>query len=464
MYKNKNIYWEEGTLLQPQHFQLMDGRLAPMSSLLAQMATPFAYGIRHYAIREEALLTGTFSCSALDVFMPTGEHLILGENTILPPRAFLSVWTDPETPIDIFLALPIIVDHEHNVTVSTQEHFAQATTRFVTTEQPYTVPDMYGTNPRVDVRLMDYNARILVGSEVSTSQNVSVIPLARLLRDGDVIRLDKNYIPPCLNIHAIPFLLDIIQNIRNTLLARVTQLDDYKMISQHNSSDTSLTTRTLELTHMLRTLSQYLPFIEHCLEADILHPWHLYGVLRQLIGELSLFSTELSALGENISGVRVVPPYNHLNVGACFEAAHMTISRLAGTLVTGPAHTLDFEEMDENTWFCRIPPHIRTSPFAWWLYIRSADEMEFMTDHVHKWAKLAPMEQLSTLVTRSLPGIALRPTETAPAGLPRRSDTLYFTLDQTDTLWTRVLTTGELGLFLPKTPQHIRVHLAIMNT
>ncbi len=464
MYKNKSIYWEEGTLLQPQHFQTMDARLAPTCALLSHLATPFAYGVRSYGIREEALLTGTFSFSALDVLMPTGEHLVLGENTYIPSRAFLDAWTEPEEPLFAYLALPLMSPNERNVTVCAHELFAQATTRFVAQEHPTAVPNVYDGTDRADVRFMDYNARILVGKEVHTAHNITTLPVARLLRDGDVIRLDKEYVPPCLNVHAIPFLLDIAQSIRNTLLARTTQLDDYKMLSIHNTSEAGVTLRSLELTSMLRILSQYLPYIEHCLEADSLHPWMLYGVLRQLIGELSLFSTELSALGENMSGTRVVPPYSHANMGACFEAAHMTISRLAGALVTGPAHTLDFEEIDESTWFCRIPAHIRSSPFAWWLYIRSGDDMEGLTDHIQKWVKLAPMEQLPTLVTRSLPGIALIPTEAAPAGLPRRSDTLYFTLDQTDTLWSRVLTTGELGMFLPKAPQHMRIHLAIMNT
>ncbi len=468
MYENKCLYWEEGMLLQPQHFQIMGEQRTYSLATLAHMVQPFAYGIRTLRIAQETLPLGSFALEALDVVLPSGEHLILGENTFVPASNFFSQWTDAEAPLYVFLALPLTRYHEANVTASAQEQFPLAKTRYVALEEPQAVQDVHGGNARADVHFMHYNARILFSQQSAIQEeNTFVLPLALLERHGDGVRLVTEYVPPCVNIRASKYLSELVQDIRNIVLARVKQLEDYKLISsgQDDASyaQNAITVRTLGLYTMLAALSQSLPLLEQYLEADAIHPWQVYGLLRQLVGQLSLFSADISALGENIQGQRTVPPYQHTELGQCFSAVHLIISRLMGSLATGPAHTLNFEELGQNQWFCRIPPHVCATPYSYWLQIRTGDNSAGLREHVERWAKLAPADQLTALITKSLPGLRIRAAETPPAGLPRRNDIMYFFIDQQDSLWGQTMISGQLGLFLPNMPAHVVIHLTVLQ-
>ncbi len=59
----------------------------------------------------------------------------------------------------------------------------------------------------------------------------------------------------------------------------------------------------------LAVLNRYGPLLTHYLETPQLLPWHLYGSLRQLVGELSLFSDRCDMLGQTPDGRALVPAY-----------------------------------------------------------------------------------------------------------------------------------------------------------
>src|SRR5689334_24100661 len=51
-------------------------------------------------------------------------------------------------------------------------------------------------------------------------------------------------------------------------------------------------------------------------------PWNLYGVLRQIVGELSCFSERINVMGEDRDDdERPLPAYNPMNLWECFSAA-----------------------------------------------------------------------------------------------------------------------------------------------
>ena len=73
----------------------------------------------------------------------------------------------------------------------------------------------------------------------------------------------------------------------------------------------------------LRSLNRYASLLVHMAAARHGHPWQAYGLLRQLIGELSTFSGEISFTGEDQEGSQLLPDYDHSELGACFAAARV---------------------------------------------------------------------------------------------------------------------------------------------
>ncbi len=58
----------------------------------------------------------------------------------------------------------------------------------------------------------------------------------------------------------------------------------------------------------LRSLNRYIPQLFHLSESTG-HPWTVYGLLRQLIGELSSFSEQFTVSGDTVDGSSELPKY-----------------------------------------------------------------------------------------------------------------------------------------------------------
>ena len=109
-----------------------------------------------------------------------------------------------------------------------------------------------------------------------------------------------------------------------------------------------------------------------------------------------------------------------------------------------------------------LPQTARTGTYSYWLLVRSA-RPEGLAERLERLAKLAPTESIDGIVAQALPGVRLRASAQPPAGLPQRTDTLYFTIDQNDPLWRKIMQQGNLALTFPSPPDDLAVVLAVIQ-
>ena len=468
MHTTPLLFWEHGTLLQPQHFQLSDRRLLEETGLLRSFLCPHAWGVKELEVDEEALALGIFQVKRLDMLLPQGEHLVIGENAVLPARGFAEFWTDPQSQLECRICLPLSEENAANVAEvpSFQPGDMEgASTRYVAAEMPDAVRDTYANGPEADVRFMRYNACIVFSTEKDRLAKTPSWPLARLVREGNEVRLSPSYAAPCLDLSSSPLLQGALLAVRNAVCARAGQLEDFKLLPGSAGTGpagmSAVTAQTLLMYSMLSVLSRWAPLLEHLCEAVHIHPWPVYGMLRQLAGELSLFSPDLSALCTTRQGACAMPPYDHEDPGTCFASARIVISRLIDLLATGPAHSFPMERR-EGIFACELPAYAR-SGFDFWLQIRGAGDATEVQEATRQ-AKFAPAGYIRALVGKSLPGIPLIHSNVPPPGLPKRADTCYFALDSRDPLWAPLLENGACALFLPGMPEECSVNLVLINS
>ena len=255
----------------------------------------------------------------------------------------------------------------------------------------------------------------------------------------------------------------LLHDVRDTLLSRSRQLEEYKIIAGDAGVSGVSSLHGITLFSVLGILSRNVPELEQFLDAPSIHPWPVYRALCRLVGELSVFSATLSALGETPQGTRALPPYDHEDLQACFRAACGIIARLVDTFVIGPAFTFPLEAQGRpDRLGVVLPQTARTGTYSYWLLVRSA-RPEGLAERLERLAKLAPTESIDGIVAQALPGVRLRASAQPPAGLPQRTDTLYFTIDQNDPLWRKIMQQGNLALTFPSPPDDLAVVLAVIQ-
>ena len=451
------LFWEHGLFLQPQHFQLAHRQQLAALANMAALLNPYLWGVRRLSINEDALANGIFEVTHLELLLHSGEWALLPANATLPPRSFLAAWTTPEEPLVISLALAGFREQGNNVQPADDPLDAAENYRYTAPLAPQTVPDLLGDGPAT----LRFNLRLCFGPD--DCPDLPRFPLARLLRDGERVHLDTSFSPPCVDINAAPELRRLLHDVRDTLLSRSHQLEEYKIIAGDAGVSGVSSLHGITLFSVLGILSRNAPELEQFLDAPSIHPWPVYRALCRLVGELSIFSASLSALGETPQGTRALPPYDHENLHACFRAACGIIARLVDTFVIGPAFTFPLETQGRpDRMGVVLPQTARTGSYSYWLLVRSA-HLEGLAERMERLAKLAPAESLDGIVAQALPGIRLRVSAQPPAGLPLRTDTLYLTIDQNDPLWRKIMQQGNLALTLPAPPDDVAVVLAVIQ-
>jgi len=453
------LYWQQGQLLQPQHFQLQerafDSRLAP----LFKHGQPHFWGVAALEIDEEAIAAGVFRLHSGEFLFPDGSFVQYPGNGVIPPRLLAAPLPEGK-PLLLYLGLRRWQESGANVAeIDESDDLGAITCRYLVDRLPEEVGDLHGNGPQRPVRRLTCLLRVFREDELTQGGDYLLLPVARLEELGG-LGLSKDFIPPSLSLKACQPLKRLVGEIRDQLSARCHQLEQYKR--QRGVQNADFGSRDMVYLLALRTLNRYLPQLFHLCEAPSAHPWVAYGVLRQLIGELSSFSLRVNFLGEAEGGEPLLPPYDHKRLRDCFDAVQRLIARLLDELTAGPDYVVRLE--NDGSCFCaELAPAMFADRNRYFLALKTADPPQ----HVHRLliatGKLSAKEHLPTLTSHALPGLPLSYLDTPPAELPRRAGTLYFAVDHRHDQWEFVAKGHNIALNWDKAPADLAVELMVVE-
>lgn len=455
------LFWDQGILLQPQHFQLLDRTCQGLLSPYQRYQQPHFWGVGAMALQKSALGTRTFILHEGEFLFTDGSFVSLAENGSIDSRAFDEAWVEGGKPFTVYLGLKKWRDTGENVTVlPSPETDSAVSTRFVTTTGHEEVKDLHTGGPEGQVKRMRFALKIFWETELDQLGEYELIPLAQLERFGSEIRLSEDFIPPSLSCSASPSLLKLIREIRDQVTARGYQLEEHK--SKRGIQTAEFGSRDMVYFLALRSVNRYVPLLFHYTEAEQVHPWHVYGVLRQLIGELSAFSERVSCLGELLDGKKVLPEYDHRNLWGCFSAAQDMISHLLDEITAGPEYVIRLA-FDGTYYAAELKPAIFEGRNRFFLAVKTEEDPKNVLQALEDIAKLSSREHLNTLVSRSLPGIGLQYLQIPPQELPRRANTVYFAINHHDEQWAAVAKHYCLALYWNSAPADIELELMVVG-
>lgn len=457
----KPLFWHQGLFLQPHHFQLSDQYSRSHTDPWYRFAAPHFWGAGSFKIDETALAGHVFDMVSGEFVFPDHTHVVLGENALIQARSFETAWKDGGRAFNVFLGLKKWNDDNANVTAVTDAgDLSRVSTRFFSLSAPNEVADLHEEGPKAEVRQMQFLVRIFWETEMDSKGEYQLIPIARLKRNLEEVIMDRAFIPPCLIISGSDVLSGIVKEIKDQLSSKTIQLEAVKRAKGVHTAEFG--SRDMVYMMALRSLNRYVPLLLHMTGTVQCHPWTVYGLLKQIVGELSSFSATVSATGELEDGTALIADYDHKNLWACFSGAQRLITRLLDEITAGPEYIIPLP-FDGTYFTAELPPALFEGSNRYYLVLESQQQADMIIDAMAGIAKLSTRESMPILIAQSLPGIRLSHLETIPQELPRKANALYFKIDHHSKQWEPVPGGNNMALYWDMAPEDLMVELMIVR-
>lgn len=456
----KPIHWQEGLFLQPHHFQWQDLYLQSQIDPLNRYLIPSFWGTGRIAIHEEALSNYVFDVLSGEFRFRDMTHAIYPGNAVLESREFEKAWKDKGRPFNVYLGIRKLSHTGKNVSDPRDfESFSIIPTRYAAEYNAEYLPDLYLGGDEQPVERICYILKLLWEDEKNSIGDYEIIPIARLEnRKGEVVIM-PDYIPPVLSISSSYVLMHHIKTIFELITSAANRLEAYKKDRGVHTAEFG--TKDMVFLFSLRTLNRFSPLLRHMLgKAGSVHPWSVYGLLCQLIGELSTFSCEINLVNISEDSPYYLPDYDHNRLTQCFNRCRTILSRLIDDISSEPEYVVKFAENGQH-FSTEFPPNLVHGRKRFYLVVETESAQDQVIAELENQVKVSSPKQLSRLITHSLRGIELKHIANPPPELPRRNMAVYFSINHKNHLWANVLEEQALAISWDIPPQDVGIELMV---
>lgn len=454
--EQQQVYWYSGLYLQPQHLQSLDLHHTYMLSQQRQISQPWNIGIIHCDINYDTLVDFSLNIERLQLIMPSGCYLEYPGNCIIDPLQFRDAWKKREKPFVLWLVLRRFDPNHQNVSTGVNSRWINYTSEDL-------MKDLYHSGPECAVSRIVYNVRILSEDEIESAVDCERIQLIQLRYDNERVICDPSFSPPAVTLAGTPTLKKMLDGLYAELSSRARALEEYKRPGLLNSGNRN-TVDTNQLL-VMRSLNRVLPLLGHYINTPMLHPWQIYGVLVQLVGELSSFNDMCSFSGEWLDGGPPVLPYDHLCLINCFNSIRQTLVSLLNGLAL--EDTIYITLLRDEQAIYRgdlVSQASRTASTV--LLLLQTEKLEVLSANftMNGEFKIATQEEIHTLILHSLPGLSSQWLTPSPRGVPNRKDFYYFAISQHEPAWKSIEQNQNIAFYWADAPDDLQVQLVFMES
>jgi type VI secretion system protein ImpJ len=444
-----HIVWNEGMHLAQHHFQAQsrffeDTVQFALSSLFFK-----PYGLIACELDTNALQNDTVALIQARGVMPDGLSFdIPASDAPVAPVQIGERFSPTADSQLVLLAIPAYRAEQANFS-TTGAARGDATARY--TGVPALVrDDITGRDERA-VTVGRKNFRLLLESDGrDDAAGLITLPIARIRRDGaGHYMLDADYIAPSLHIGASPRLMSMVHRLLENLDAKADSIAR----GRRGSSD-EFAQREVASFWLLHAINASAPALRQHLQAKRIHPERLYVELARLAGALCTFSLDAHPRG--------IADYDHDQPQACFDALDRHIrSHLDVAAPTGPA-AIPLVPNAQGVHTGAIVDPRAFLPARWILGVRASLTTNEIIARVPELAKVCSSRFVLELVRRAFPGLRLDHLPFPPTQITPRADTQYFAIERSGPCWDTIVSTQEVGVYIPDAIPNAHVELNIM--
>jgi type VI secretion system protein ImpJ len=425
MSEHQKVIWSQGAFLHPEQFQQYDRHLEYRFSRSQDHIAPYHWGITRLEINEDFLKLGKIALNQCRGTLPDGTVFDLPHHDTAPLP--LDV---PEGTSNTLVYLAVPLQRPGTPHASRDE---QSSTRYHI-ETIDIRDNTEGSHRSTSVETGKLALKLLL--EKDFKEGYTGIAIARIqeARGQQEIVLDTQFLPTCLDAHAVPALHELVSEIHGLLHYRGD-----KLVERLNSSAGGVADISNFL--LLQLINREESKLERLTKRQGLHPECLYGVLADLAAELTTF-TDLTR--RTMTGLE----YRHDNLLGTFDPIRQKLRQELSLVLEENAISIPLEERQNSIWVGLISDKHLLQNAQFILAVHASISPDSLRQAFLSQVKAAPVEEIRNLVNRALPGIPLQVLTVPPRQIPFHSDYVYFSLNRQDPLWQQVAQSTGLALHI----------------
>ncbi|MEJ2405574.1 MAG: type VI secretion system baseplate subunit TssK [Candidatus Thiodiazotropha sp.] len=421
------IVWSEGMFLRPQHFQQQERFLEHLIQDRVSDLTPFGWGYTHLKLDRQALALGRLAVESCRGVLPDGTPFdIPGDDAPPPP---LEIPGECKGAV-VYLALPLSRPGMSQVRYADQEAGLE---RYLVDEIEAR-DAISGSANNVTMQVARPTFRLLIGDD--ELDEFAYLGLARVVerRTDDMLLLDEEFIPPCLDCQVSPRLSGYLHEIEGLLHHRADALASRLVEGGKGVAE-------MADFLMLQVVNRYQPLFSHLGLTGPTHPIDFYVQGLQLAGELATFTS---------GGKRppVFDAYDHQALQASFTPLMRELRRSLSMVLEQKALMIPLEERKYGIRVANVEERSLLVSASFVLAVNASMAAETLQRRFPGQVKIGPVEKIRDLVNLQLPGIGLRMLSVAPRQIPYNAGFSYFELDKNSDYWKLLESSGGCALHI----------------
>lgn len=433
--------WWEGMYLGPHHFQAQNRYFEDALNFVTASLWRDACGFAGLQFDADALRNGTLVLTHARGLFADGLAFDLPDSDPPPaPKAFAALFSPVADHLDLFLAVPAVVRDGQNTTLNGTANG----TRYVATDQ-----NLADQNTGLDekaIKVGRKNLQILAESELS--ERYVHLPVVRLMRDGTGrFEADPTFVPPCINISAIPALTGMLRRLLDILDEKSTVFTQ-EQEQRNGVFQAGMSPRNVAQFWFLHALNSSIPTLRHLLLCQHAHPQDLFREMSRLAGALCTFVLDVHP--------RSLPQYDHWNLGKCFAELDEQLRRLLEIVIPQKAIKIPLRAVESFLYNGDVKDERCLGPGRWILEIQSPIGEADLIANVPRLTKVCSARFVVELIKRALPGLLLTHLPVPPVQIMARVESHYFSIQRTGPCWEHIVQTRQVGVYVPAeipTPQ-----------
>lgn len=422
------VVWSEGMFLRPQHFQQQDRYIEALVRQSCAYLRPYDWGVGELALDREALALGKVAITSAKGLLPDGTPFNIPDYD--PPPTPLDIDADVRG-IRVMLALPLrrtgMADVERGEIQDTAARY-RAAAREVRDNNFDTA------NNSAFVEIGERRLRLFLDTKDFSEH--TCIGIARVMekRPDQMVVLDGDYLPPCLDCRNMPVLNGFVTEVLGLLHQRGDAL------AERVAGAGTARGAGVDIAQFLRlqTVNRFEPLFAHLAAMQGLHPEAFYQIAVQLAGEMATFT------GKTKRRPPVFPAYDHDDLQKTLGPLMTELRRSLSLVEEQAAIQIPIEERQYGIRVAIITdrerPLLAKATFI--LAVRADMAADLLRARFPTQVKIGPVERIAQFVNHHLPGIGVNALPVAPREIPYRADFIYFRLDRSSEFWKQILNSG----------------------